>query len=148
MKCDSTRSLSPPSSTRMSQKMASASASGSTIGFFRASSAGSTGRHSSPPAETLSPPAPVAARTNTPMAVNRINREFRCRERWDFIAEAFRWSCAESLKGFPGASLESSRAFYHGLFGRVERKLELFRRLRRFHRFRNHKFLFRVDADG
>src|SRR5712692_11627816 len=103
----------------MSQKIASASASGSTSGFFRASSAGSTGRQSSPPAAALSPPAPVAA-SNTPKAANRINREFRCRERWDFIAEAFRWSCAESLKGFPDASLESSRAFYHGLWEHVE----------------------------
>src|SRR5229473_877338 len=86
----------------MSQKIASASASGSTSGFFRASSAGSTGRHSSPPAEALSPPAPVAARTNTPTAVNRINREFRCRERWDFIAEAFQLVLRRESQGFSG----------------------------------------------
>src|SRR5260370_36079721 len=110
----------------MSQKIASASASGSTSGFLRASSAGSTERHSSPPAEALSPPTRLPARTNTPRAVIRINREFRCSERWDFIAEAFRWFCVEGFKHLPVR--ESSPAFYHGSLRRVERKLEPFRR--------------------
>src|SRR5258708_11710154 len=79
----------------MSQKIASASASGSTIGFFIANSAGSTGRQSSMPAAALDPPTRVAVRTNTPRAVIRIKREFRGSERGDFIAKAFRSSCVD-----------------------------------------------------
>src|SRR5262249_44262622 len=66
----------PPSSMRMSQNIASASAFGSTTGVLSAMSAGSTGRHSSPPASTFGEPPLIEANTRTRTA-NRIERRER-----------------------------------------------------------------------
>ncbi len=69
----------------MSQKIASASAFGSTTGAFRAICAASTGRHSSPPAWTRDQLVPVDETISAITTVGRIKRWMRRMEDWEFI---------------------------------------------------------------
>src|SRR5215210_1245113 len=69
----------------MSQKMASASALGSTTAALSARSAGSTGRHSSPPEALLDQLVPDKATAVAIMSVNKTARDFRGRYSGGFM---------------------------------------------------------------